>query len=635
MALRVVDLPGTYSLTSWSLEERIARAALIDEAPDLVVNILDASSLERNLYLTTQLMELGLPIVLAFNMSDIVRARGEKVDLPRLSRLLGIPIVETVGSRGEGVAELLDAVLAAAREKRRPVSMHYGNEVEEEIARLASGLETTREAGIRVSARWTALKLIENDPELRERQSAEVLAAADASRAHLEKIFGEQPEMVIAEQRYGFISGACQECVSNTVEFRHTVSDRVDSVVTHPLLGIPLFLLVMYLVFQFTFGVGGPAADLVAWLISRLQALLSPAVLPGMLHSVLVDGVIAGVGGVLTFLPNILLLFLFIAALEDSGCMARAAFVMDHVMHRIGLHGKSFIPMLLGLGCSVPGIMATRVLEDRRDRIATMLVVPLMSCSARLPVYTLLAGAFFAPAMRGRVIFAVYVLGALLAVGLAKLFRRWVVPGPTVPFVMELPPYRVPTVKGLLIHTWARGWLFLRKIGTVVLAASLVIWLLCSFPTPPGAAQMSRAERDTSTLEGSYAADVGKAIAPLLRPIGLGDWKVATSLVVGMGAKELVVSSMSTFYSMRAEDNDPAALGAALRTREAFTPLTALVMMVFVLVYVPCLATVAAIGRESGSWGWAFFQVLYSTGLAWVLCLLIYQGGRLIGVGGG
>jgi len=485
----VVDLPGTYSLTAYSIEERVARRFLVAERPSVVVDIVDASNLERNLYLATQLMELGAGLVLALNMSDVARARGIEFDLPRLSALLGVPIVQTVGNRGKGLDEMMDAALAVARCQRpvQPRQVNYGPEIEEEIAKVAAIIDSDGSTPAGYSARWLAIKLLENDSEVRELVgSAEAMRQVDASARHLRTIFGDLPELVIAGRRYAFISGACQETVRSTVEARHTLSDRIDTVLTHSIAGVPIFLGMMYAVFYLTFTLGeyptGWLEDLFAWAGGAISGLW-PASSDSMLRSLLVDGVIGGVGGVVAFLPNIMLLFLGIALLEDSGYMARAAFLMDRLMHRIGLHGKSFVPMLIGFGCSVPAILATRTLESRRDRLTTMLVVPLMSCGARLTIYALLIPAFFAKQWQAPVLWLVYLIGIVLAVGLAKLLRATILRGEAPPFVIELPLYRLPTLRSLGIHMWDRSWMYLRKAGTVILGISIVLWAMTSFPS--------------------------------------------------------------------------------------------------------------------------------------------------------
>jgi len=505
--IQVVDLPGTYSLTAYSIEEIVARDFVIEEKPDVVVDILDASNLERNLYLATQLIELRVPLILVLNMSDIAERRGFAIDNRRLGELLGARIVPTVGHKNKGTAELRDVIVAvgSGRGVPQPVEVGYGREIDEEIARLVPRIEVEPELAAHYGARWLAVKLLEDDRIVRERvegfagHADELLAAVAASRRHIQAIFGDSPEIVIADRRYGFISGACQEAVVQTVEARHSMSDRIDAVVMHRALGIPIFLLLTYLMFQFTFSAGeaptGWIESLFGWL-SEAVAGLWPKSSASPIRALLCDGIIAGVGGVLTFVPYIMLLFLAVSVLEDTGYMARAAFIMDRVMHKIGLHGKSFIPMLLGFGCSVPAIMATRTLDTRRDRLTTMLVIPLMSCSARLVIYTVIIGAFFANTvlldvgflklrLQPVLFFTVYLIGILLAVAAAKLLRATVLRGETVPLVMELPPYRVPTVRGLLIHMWERAWLYIKKAGTIILAFSIVLWVLTSYPKKP------------------------------------------------------------------------------------------------------------------------------------------------------
>jgi len=486
--IEVVDLPGTYSLTAYSVEELVARDFLVDEKPDVVVNIIDASNIERNLYLSVQLMELGVPLLLVFNMTDVAKMRGMEFDLEQLSVLLGAPIVCTVGHRGQGVDQLLDEVVAfVAQSERAPAAaVHYGSEIEEEIAKVQEHLSAGGAAPDKYIPRWLALKLLENDKEIREVVTcAAALAAAERSRAHLKGVLGDSPEAIIAEQRYGFISGACQETVRTTVEARHTVSDQIDKVLTNGIIGLPIFLGLMYIVFQLTFTLGeapmGWIESMFGWLGEGISGLW-PKGSDSVLRSLLVDGIIGGVGGVIVFLPNIILLFLAIAFLEDSGYMARAAFVMDRLMHRIGLHGKSFIPMLIGFGCSVPAILATRTLESRRDRLTTMMVIPLMSCGARFPIYALIIPAFYPPAWRAPMLWLIYLIGIVLAVVCAKVLRKTLLKGESQPFVMELPPYRMPTARAVAVHMWTRAWLYLRKAGTIILGVSIVLWAMTSYP---------------------------------------------------------------------------------------------------------------------------------------------------------
>ncbi|MEW6356282.1 MAG: ferrous iron transport protein B [Planctomycetota bacterium] len=492
VAMHIVDLPGTYSLTAHTLDEVVARDFLLNERPNVVIDVVDASNLERNLYLSVQMMELGARVVLDLNMSDVAAARGFEVDLDRLSRLIGVPVVPTVGHKEKGMDELKAAAIEASRSGEAVrFKVNYGREIEEEIGKIEQKIEADMELPGKYLPRWLAIKLLEHDEDAREKVRADavapgpILAAADKSMAHLQVIFGEFPEIVIAERRYGFISGACQEAVRVTAEIRHTTSDKIDMVLTNRLLGLPIFLIMMYLVFKLTFAIGDPPMEWIESFFGWLGGAVTrcwPRGGESALKSLLVDGVIGGVGGVIVFLPNILLLFFAISFLEDSGYMARAAFIMDQFMHRIRLHGKSFIPMLIGFGCSVPAILATRTIETRRDRLTTILIIPLMSCGARLPIYALIIPAFFPPAWHGRMLWLIYVIGILLAVVCARVLRSTLFRGETTPLVMELPPYRIPTVKGVLIHMWTRAWLYLRKAGTVILGASIIMWAMTSYP---------------------------------------------------------------------------------------------------------------------------------------------------------
>ena len=538
--VEVVDLPGTYGLTAYSIEERTARRFLVDERPDVVVDIVDASNLERNLYLATQLMELGVPLVLAFNMSDVAKARGIEFDLPQLSTLLGAPIVQTVGNRGEGLGEMMDAALAVARapHRARARQVNYRREIEEEIARVAAIIETEGSSPAGYSGRWLAIKLLENDSEVRELvSSAEANSQVEASVRHLRTIFGDSPELVIAGRRYAFISGACQETVRSTVEARHTLSDRIDTVLTHSLAGVPIFLAMMYLVFYLTFTLGeypmGWLEQLFAWAGGAISGLW-PVGTDSMLRSLLVDGIIGGVGGVVLFLPNIMLLFLGIALLEDSGYMARAAFLMDRLMHRIGLHGKSFVPMLIGFGCSVPAILATRTLENRRGRLTTMLVVPLMSCGARLTIYALIIPAFFPKHWQAPMLWLIYLIGIVLAVALAKLLRATLLRGEAPPFVIELPLYRLPTLRSLVVHMWDRSWMYLRKAGTVILGISILMWAMTSFP------QKTTFDRDYEAELAGSRAEMIVGLDQVGRVLGLPE---GSDALVRAVARELLPMS--------------------------------------------------------------------------------------------
>ncbi len=658
----VVDLPGTYSLTAYSAEELVARNFIVDEKPDVVVYIIDSSNLERNLYLAVQLMETGVPLVLVFNMSDEARARGYEFDIERFSQFFNSPVVKTVGHKGEGIDELMEKIVAVASDKpafnERNI-VNYGDELEGEITKIEAVLERNFPLTGKYGARWTAVKLLENDKDVRDKvNSVEINEQVEKSAARIEKILGEHPETVIAGSRYGFISGACQEAVSSTIEMRHTLSDKIDAVITNRVLGIPIFLGLMYLVFFLTFTLGDPPMGWIEGLFKWLGDNVAGWWQEGsesLLKSLLVDGVIGGVGGVIVFLPNILLLFFAIAILEDSGYMARAAFIMDRLMHKIGLHGKSFIPMLVGFGCSVPAIMATRMLENKRDRLVTMLVVPLMSCGARLPIYALIIPAFFPQAWNAPMLWIIYITGIVLAVLSAKALRSTIFRGESVPFVMELPPYRMPTFRGVLIHMWQRGWLYLKKAGTIILGISILLWAMTTFPGLPDeeaqrfdkekqkvestyVEEKEKSERVASIenakkeaeLGGSIAGRIGHALEPVLKPMGF-DWKIGTALIGAFAAKEVFVAQMGIVYSVGEADEGSETLREKLK--DSYSPLVGFCIMLFCLVSAPCMATIAITKRESNSWKWALFQLAGLTVLAWVLTVIVFQAGSLFGIG--
>lgn len=677
--IHVVDLPGTYSLTAYSFEEIIARNYIIEEQPDLVVDVIDTSNLERNLYLATQLIDLGVRLVFAMNMVDVAESRGLVTDHERLSLLLGVPFVPTVGTKNQGTKDLLDTVIRVA-EDRESVSRHihidYGRDLEEEIEKLQELIRTDASFPNAHHSRWLGIKLLEND-EAVIRQIAKsslnerILDGLERSKENLNKILGEDSETLIADRRYGFIHGALKETFRHTRKDRRYLSDQVDMVLTNRALGFPIFLFFIWAMFQLTFTVGQYPMDWIDTGVQLLGQSVGGMMGEGLLKKLIVDGVISGVGGVAVFLPNIFILFFCISLFEDTGYMARAAFIMDKVMHTLGLHGKSFIPMIMGFGCNVPAIMATRVLESRRDRILTILINPLVSCSARLPVYVLIAGALFG-ASAGNVVFSIYIIGIALAILMGQIFKRTLFRGEIAPFVLELPPYRMPTLKGTVIHMWERGSIFIKRMSGVILVGSILVWALSSFPqlvnysrdydnekrkiaeqyavqvaemTASGQAQeveFLTKERDMelSSLESlekdefqenTFLGRLGNAIAPVLRPLGF-DWKGGVALVTGFVAKEIVVSTFGILYQVEEETGEES---ENLRTaiRGAMTPLIGYGFMIFVLVYTPCLATVAAIRRETGSWGWTGFSVGYSLILAWVLTFAIYRGGMLLGLG--
>ena len=630
--LNVVDLPGTYSLTAYSTEEVVARNFILDEKPDLIIDVIDVSNLERNLYLYVQLMELNVPVLLAFNMMDIARARGLKLDIPLLSSLLGAPIVETVGSKNRGTTELLDAAAELLRSESRPEppEILYGRHIEQSISAVKTALSAAAAFSNEREKRWTAIKLLENDSEIRARFDNDHLQNVVAEQQrHIEFVLGDTAEMLIADHRYGFISGAYHETVRATIEARHTNSDRIDEIVLHRVWGVPIFLGLMYLLFWLTFTVGTPPMEwldsLFGWIGGVVSANWSPETLPA-LRDLVISGIIAGVGGVLVFVPNIILLFLAIALLEDSGYMARTAFIMDHLMHKIGLHGKSFIPMLTGFGCTVPAIMATRMLENRRDRLTTMFILPLISCGARLPIYSLIIPAFFSKPWRAPVLWGIYLSGILLGILLARILRKTILKGESMPFVMELPPYRLPTLKTLLLHTWEKAWMYIRKAGTVILGISIVLWFFTNYPKTEPDPSLPPEQQQAQQLAGTVAGRIGHAMEPAIKPLGF-DWKIGTAMIGAFAAKEVFVAQLGIVYAVGEADEESVPLRDKLK--ENYSQLTALCIMLFMLIATPCMATVAMTRRESGSWRWALFQLGGLTLLAYIVTLLVYQVGSL------
>lgn len=633
-----VDLPGTYSLTAYTTEEIVSRNYIIEEQPDVVVDIVDASSIERNLYLATQLIEMNVPLVLAFNMSDIAEQKGLLFDIEQLSRLLEAPIVRTIGNKSKGKKELLDAIVETAKNEKhqRTHNINYGEEIEHELERIEAMISDKEHyLTEKYGSRWSAIKLLEQDENITKKVSSqELIDVVKTSIEHLKSIFGDEPEVVMADRRYGFISGACQETIKTTVELRHGYSDMIDAVVTNRMLGLPIFLILMYLVFFLTFKIGkypmGWLELFFEW-AGRTIAGIWPAGSESWLKSLLVDGVINGVGGVIVFLPNILLLFLAIAMLEDSGYMARAAFIMDRIMHKIGLHGKSFIPMLIGFGCSVPAIMATRILENRRNRLTTIMVIPLMSCGARLTIYALIIPAFFTEKWQGPITWLVYLIGIILAIILIKVLRLTFFKGETVPFVMELPPYRVPTLKSVSLHMWHRGWMYLKKAGTIILAISILLWLASSYPklSRESLAGLSEEQARQARLEHSVIGRLGQAIEPVIKPLGF-DWKLGTALIGATVAKEVFVSQLAIVYAVGSTDEGTTTLRQQLAAN--YTPLTGFCIVLFCLIYAPCVATIAMTKQETNSWGWALFQFFSLTVLAYIITLAVYQiGSRIAG----
>ena len=648
--INVVDLPGIYGLTAYSLDEIVARNFVLKEKPDVVIDIVDSSNLERNLYLAVQFMELGVPLVLAFNMSDLAKKQGFAIDYKKISELLGIPVIPTIATKKEGIDELLKTAVETAKgiSKQKMAKISYGADIEAELKKIEEVISSEQNIVNTYPRRWLAVKLLEKDKAVFEHLQAlvhysQIKEAVEKSRRHLKSVLGEEAEALIADARYGFISGVCSEAVKRNYEVRHTISDKIDKVLINRVLGLPIFLVLMWAVFKFTFTFSSP---LMSW-IEAGQKWLGNFVggfLPygGPWRSLVVDGVIGGVGSVLVFLPIIILLFLALALLENTGYMARAAFIMDRFMHKIGLHGRSFIPMLLGFGCNLPAIMATRTIDDERDRLTTILVIPFMSCGARLPVYTLFIAAFFPQRLAGNILFSLYILGVAVAVVMAKIFRKFLFKGEAAPFVMELPPYRLPTIKGLFVHMWERAKIYVKKAGTVIFAGCLLVWFLSNFPRPissdtPVSNQASVYLNEKAILENSYAARLGKAIAPAFKPLGLDDWRLSVGLIGGFVAKEIVVGTLGTLYSGENTTHKVENLRQILRQQKRpdgsklYTPLSAYALMVFILLYVPCIATIAVIKRETNSWRWPLFAFFYTTAIAWVLAFLVYQGGKLLG----
>jgi len=606
--LKVVDLPGAYSLTAHSLDEVISRNFLVDENPDVVVDIVDASNLERNLYLSLQLLEMGVNLVIALNMMDVAKSRGYHIDAGQLSRLLGVPVVPLVASRNQGIDELLETITCVAEGKIHidRLKFSYGHEVDEEIAKLKSAI-TAGALSQKYTPEWLALKLLEEDEEIVKKfeelkpDGEEVLEVKNNSLAQLARIHRNAAGIVIADARYGFISGLMKDVLKKPATEKVSISDRIDRIVLNNWLGIPIFAAILFGLFQLIFNLSLP---LVNWINGGFGRLSESAagISPDWLGSLVSNGFIGGVGTVISFVPIIFLLYLGLAILEYSGYLTRAAFVMDRLMHRIGLHGRSVVPLVLGLGCSVPAIMAARTIENPKDRLVTIMVTPLISCGARLPIYVLLAGAFFT-AYQGLVIFSMYFLGIFLAILFAWLFRKKLVKGESGHFVMELPAYHMPTISSVLIYTWLHTKAFLRRAGTIIFIAVMLFWLL-----------------DYSGV----IEPIGRAIAPIFSPAGFGQWQAASALIFGVLAKEVVIGAFGTMFAV-----GDGALGEAISTQLGWTPLAALAFMAMCLIYIPCVATITTIKRETNSWKWTGFVVGYTLLLAWTVAVLIYQIGSL------
>lgn len=664
---RIVDLPGTYSLSAYSPEEIYVRRHIIDETPDIIINVVDAANLERNLYLTTQLIDMNVRMVIALNMYDELEASGNSLDYVKLGELTGVPMVPTVCRAGKGIDTLFHVIIGLyeggdfldqkgkvradilndlrnwhkeyvpdhdfgthkeedehPRGFYRHIHINHGPELERSIEEVKRAVGQNEEIRHKYSTRFLAIKLLEGDKELEELAATlpngeEILSIRNREAQRLQTVLAEDCEQAITDAKYGFIAGALKETyVENQQEDKEYLTRVIDSIVTHRIWGYPIFFLFLYIMFQGTFVLGEYPMQGIEWLVSVVGDCLHRYMPEGPLKDMLIDGMVGGVGGVIVFLPNILILYFFISLMEDSGYMARAAFIMDKIMHKMGLHGKSFIPLIMGFGCNVPAVMASRTIENRKSRLITMLINPLMSCSARLPIYLVLTGAFF-PHRASLVLLFIYTLGILLAVLMARIFSRFLVKGDDTPFVMELPPYRLPSSKSIFRHTWEKGAQYLRKMGGIIMVASIVIWALGYYPNHD--AYDTVAEQQ----EHSYIGRIGRAMEPVIEPLGF-DWKLGIGILSGIGAKELIVSTLGVLYADDA-DADSVSLGS----RMPITPLVAFCYMVFVLIYFPCIATLAAIKSESGSWKWTLFAACYTTVLAWIVSFIIYRvGGWLL-----
>lgn len=633
----IVDLPGTYSLSAYSPEELYVRKYIIENKPDVIINVVDSSNLERNLYLTAQLIDMDVPMVVALNMFDELKKSGNKLNIEQLGALLGMPIIPTVGRTGEGVRNLFKTIIDIETGKQksyRHIHVNHGKLIEQNIEKLEELIRQNPEPHFNYSGRFLAIKLLENDKQIENitKELAnwkEILEERNKCQKIISKESGYDCESVMTDAKYGFVQGALKECfVKAKTKHRRLLTKRIDAIVTNKIWGYPIFFLLMYLMFYCTFNIGQYPMDWIDSLVAFIGDTISVNMADGPLKDLIVDGIVGGVGGVIVFLPNIMILYAFISWMEDSGYMARAAFIMDSIMHKMGLHGKSFIPMIMGFGCNIPAIMATRTIEDRKSRLITMLIVPLMSCSARLPVYIIIIGAFF-PNNSALILFGLYLTGIIMSILMAKLFSRFIVKGESSPFVMELPPYRLPNVKSVVRHTWEKGYQYLKKMGTTILVASIIIWALSYYPRPES--------HDTTTenpIENSYIGRIGKFIEPAIRPCGF-EWKEGVSIITGVGAKEIVASTMGVLYSQNGdsdseEDEDAENMRLSrIIAQSGMTSLAAISFLVFILLYMPCIPACISIKNESGKWKWALFTIAYTTLLAWTCSTIIYQIGSI------
>lgn len=667
----IVDLPGTYSITEYSPEELYVRTHILEKMPDIVINVVDASNLERNLYLTTQLIDMNIKVVIALNMYDELKRKGVEFDYQRLGKMMGIPIVPTVASKGKGISKLFAKLIEVYEDRdliARHVHINYGKLIERSLKEIQDLIWKNPSLTDRVSSRFIAVKLLEQDKSIyklfkKVPNYNEIVEATEKNILFLENEYGENSETILTDAKYGFIAGALRETYKEPKRTKRVIRE-IDDLLTHKFWGFPIFFFFLWIMFQATFSLGKYPMEWIESAVGWFGNFVAGILPEGSLKDLLVEGVIGGVGSVIVFFPNILILFFFISLMEDTGYMARASFMMDKLMQKIGLHGKAFIPLIMGFGCNVPAIMATRTLENRKDRILTMIITPFMSCSARLPVYVLLIAAVF-PKHQGILLFGIYLTGIVIAILTALLMKNIVFSRKRVPFVMELPPYRIPTLRNTLLHMWHKGQQYLKKMGSVILIASVIIWALGYFPrhvelSADYAAKIQAVEdqdeieehekevlikelehaRDSEQQEKSYIGMMGHAIEPVIRPLGF-DWKMGVSLMTGLAAKEIVISTMGVLYQSGSEDDAGAQETLKQKIREqkhssgelegqpVFTPLVSIGFMLFILIYFPCVAVIAAIRKEA-NWGWAIFTMLYTTGLAWLISFLVYQIGNMI-----
>ena len=619
----VIDLPGNYALSAHSMEEIVSRDFIVDDESDVIINVVDAANLERNLYLTVQMMELGANLVMALNMNDFAKKKDHIIDIDLVSELLGIPVVEINAKNGDGFDELLTTV---EKQSKNPIDsslkLSYGDEIKGHLGELQEVIEKDSNL-LDVPSIWTAVKLLERDSIVIEKvqkssQSSAIMAETDKVAGHLQTVYKEGAEEVIANARYAFIDGLMAEAVKRPAVEKETTTDKIDKIVTNRVLAPIIFIVIMYLLFQLTFTIATPFVDFIDGWFAWLGEYLAGAVGNEMLGSFLQDGLIGGVGGVLVFLPQIIIMFLFLSILEDSGYLARAAFTLDKLMHSlVGLHGKAFIPMILGFGCGVPAVMATRTMENESDRLLSMMLIPFMSCTARLPIYSIFIGAFFT-ANQGIILLSIYLLGIVVALIVAGILKRTLFKGMSAPFVMELPTYKVPSVKGILLHTWDKTKGFLRKAGTIILASAIIIWILSYLPfgVEYGSQQ-------------SVLGMIGSAIAPIFAPLGFGTWQAGIAILTGLVAKEVVVSTFSSLGGLEEDDEE----GTISLVQDLFTPLSSYAFMAFCLLYVPCFASIGAIKQETNSWKWPLTMSAITLVTAYIVSFLIYNVGLLAGFG--